>query len=338
MTALAIGGCKNDKSARCTSAPPAAASGSTDKALDGGDVHWKFISGSLGTNAIGSLLVDPDDPSGNTVYAGTGEPNASADSEAGLGIYKSTDGGDTWSFVPGSDIFRDRAIGALAFDKDHNLLVGLTSAIRGVSSVSSGGAIGCNTPTTPPGCNSAASTGRRVQRSRGSSRACSPSGAATRGVTDVELDPWNSNTIYLASFQQGVWRSTDNGATWTQIKTALNAAQNTDRAQFSLGKLPGGKTRMYVGVGNATDAGANRARFYRTDDAAGAAVFTDMTTPQNIGYCTGQCWYDNVVYSPPEDPDVVYLGGSFSYGQQHGRQQRPRRADVDGRRRDVAAT
>src|SRR5206468_2834380 len=60
------------------------------------------------------------------------------------------------------------------------------------------------------------------------------------------------------------------------------------------------------------------ARFYVTDDASGAAVFTDQTTPQNIGYCTGQCWYDNVVFTPAGAPKVVYLGGSFSYGQLHG--------------------
>src|SRR6185503_8508660 len=81
--------------------------------------------------------------------------------------------------------------------------------------------------------------------------------------------------------------------------------------------LPNGNTRMYVGVGNQSDAGANRARFLRSDDASGAAVFNDMTTDQNIGYCTGQCWYDNVVYTPAGAPDVVYLGGSFSYGQLH---------------------
>ena len=39
-----------------------------------------------------------------------------------------------------------------------------------------------------------------------------------------------------------------------------------------------------------------------------------MTTTQNEDYCTGQCWYDNVVYTPPGKPDVVYLGGSYSYG------------------------
>src|SRR5437773_6706364 len=71
---------------------------------------------------------------------------------------------------------------------------------------------------------------------------------------------------------------------------------------------------MYVGEGTGSDTGANRARFYRTNDAAGAAVFTDLTTDQNVDYCDGQCWYDNVVYSPPGKPGVVYLGGSFSYG------------------------
>lgn len=73
-----------------------------------------------------------------------------------------------------------------------------------------------------------------------------------------------------------------------------------------------------MGVGNQTNAGANRARLYVTDDASGAATFIDRTSAQNIGYCTGQCWYDNVVYTPPGAPDVVYLGGSFSYGELHG--------------------
>jgi hypothetical protein len=64
-------------------------------------------------------------------------------------------------------------------------------------------------------------------------------------------------------------------------------------------------------------------------------VFTDMTTAQNIGYCTGQCWYDNVVYTPPGAPDVVYLGGSFSYGSCTA-VERARLAAVDRRRSDFS--
>jgi len=55
---------------------------------------WTFISDSFATNAIGTLTYDSTN---NVLYAGTGEPNSSGDSEAGLGIYKSTDGGDTWT-------------------------------------------------------------------------------------------------------------------------------------------------------------------------------------------------------------------------------------------------
>ena len=57
-----------------------AAGGGIWRAKDGlsGNPNWEFVSNSFGTNAIGSLIVSPNDPSGNTLYAGTGEPNASA--------------------------------------------------------------------------------------------------------------------------------------------------------------------------------------------------------------------------------------------------------------------
>src|SRR6202040_3302573 len=113
----------------------------TGQALNTGpSQHWDYISGSFGTNAIGTLIIDPTDSSGATLYAGTGEPNASADSEAGVGIYKSTNGGETWSLVPGSDIFFQRSIGHLALDNAGNLLVPIASGVRGISSVLSGGA------------------------------------------------------------------------------------------------------------------------------------------------------------------------------------------------------
>jgi len=105
----------------------------TDKALNGS--NWEFVSDSFGTNAIGSLLIDPSDASGNTLYAGTGEPNASNDSEAGVGIYKTTDGGATWGLVAGSDIFFQRSIGQMALDNAGNLLVPIASAVRGISFV-----------------------------------------------------------------------------------------------------------------------------------------------------------------------------------------------------------
>jgi hypothetical protein len=274
----------------------------TTKAL-AGNPKWEFVSGSFLTNAIGSLIIDPNDSTGKTLYAGTGEANASADSEAGMGIYKTTNGGNTWTLVPGSSLFQARAVSSMAIDGAGNLIVGIASAVRGVSSVSNGGAIGCPTPT---GC-----AVRGVYRQTGATftllRATN-----IRGTNQVAVDPNNPNVLYQASFAEGVWRSVDNGVTWTQIKTPLNGALSTDRAEFAINKLPGGFTRMYVGVGNQ---GVPAARFYRTDDAAGAAVFADMTTPQNINYCTAQCWYDNKLESPAGNPNIVYLLGSYDYTQ-----------------------
>ena len=103
------------------------------------------------------------------------------------------------------------------------------------------------------------------------------------------------------------------------MKNALNATQN-HRSRVI--RCHTDYRRIYANVrGEDGNAGTNAARLYRTDDAVHAtnASFTDLTATAtgivgaepNIGYCTGQCWYDNVVYSPPGKPDVVYLGGSF---------------------------
>jgi hypothetical protein len=310
VTAMAISPtCSQSK---CTLYVAAAGGGvwRTDKALTGS--NWQYTSSSFGSNAIGSLLMDPSDPSGNTLYAATGEPNASGDSEAGVGIYKTTDGGQTWTLVPGSDIFFQRSIGQMAFDNAGKLLVPIDSGVRGISSVSSGAS--SSGSTTHP------LVTRGLYRQTGATftliRAI-VAVATARGSSTVKVDPTHPGVIYVNEFSRGIWRSTNNGATWTQIKAPLNAGLSTDRAEFDVTTLPNGNTRMYVGVGNQSDVGANRARFYRTDDASGAAVFTDMTTPQNIGYCTGQCWYDNVIYTPAGAPDYVYIGGSFSYGELH---------------------
>jgi hypothetical protein len=282
----------------------------TDKALQG--ANWDYLSGSFDTNAIGTLELDPNDPTGNTIYAGTGEPNASGDSEAGMGIYKSTDGGNTWALLPGSvtapSNFRGRAVSDITIAPNGDIVVGVARAIRGYSG-NTGGATSNPPPATLP-----ANFG--VYRSSDGGATFSliwdaQTAGSVRGVTHVELDPNTPSTIYASAFNLGVWRSIGGGA-FAQIKTALNPGFNTDRAEFAVNALPNGKTRMYVVIGNQQ---VPPARFWRTDDAAGAAVFTDMTTPQVEDFCTAQCWYDSYVTTPAGHPDVVYVGGSFSYDQ-----------------------
>jgi hypothetical protein len=282
--------------------------------------HWDYISGTFGTNAIGTLIIDPTDSSGNTLYAGTGEPNTSADSEAGVGIYKTTNGGNTWTkladMVTGittpnngtytGDAFAGRSIAGIVVDPTNAnvIYVASTRGVRGVSSVTSGGAT-TNPPTPRPPFGLWKSTDGGATFSF-----IWDGNASLRGVINIALDPSNPSILYAAALDQGTWRSKDGGVTFTQIKASLSAG-DPDRPSFAVTKLRNGKTRMYLGEGVA---GVPAARFFRTDDAAASVpVFTDLTTTQNINYCTGQCWYDNVVYSPPGRPDVVYLGGSFDY-------------------------
>jgi len=79
---------------------------------------WTSVNNGIPTTAIGSLLIDPTDSSGQTLYVGTGEGNGSSDSEAGLGLYKSTDAGQTWSLVPGSlAVAHDRSVAGIGWTR-----------------------------------------------------------------------------------------------------------------------------------------------------------------------------------------------------------------------------
>ena len=115
------------------------------------DVRLRLVRYELDRNAH----MDPTDPSGNTLYAGTGEPNVSVDSGAGLGLYKTTDGGDTWTHLSSTvtnlttnsaqgsngtytgDAFAGRAIAGIAVDPTNPSVLYVASArgVRGVSSV-----------------------------------------------------------------------------------------------------------------------------------------------------------------------------------------------------------
>ena len=109
--------------------------------------EWHEKNDGLDTRAIGSITIDPTDTKGHTIYVGTGEENGSSDNEAGLGVYKSTDGGNHWSVLPGSvAAAKDRGVGDIAIDPTdpNHIYIGTMVARHGVSS-SNGGRF------TPPG-------------------------------------------------------------------------------------------------------------------------------------------------------------------------------------------
>jgi hypothetical protein len=295
---------------------------------------WTYLAGSFGINAAGSVELDPNNS--NNVWVGTGEANISGDSEAGVGLYKSTDGGDTWSGPIGKSVFNGNAIGSIAIDPaDSNTMYAATDgAVRGISSVT-GGAVFPAIPDTPPFglykstdggvtwsfiFNGAASTAgcRNTLNVVFDLTLCSPN-----GVRRVALDPSNPNIVYASAYAKGVWRSNDGGNTWNQIFLPIAdpvATSFTERPEIAVTKLSNGNTRMYLSIGQVGTPPAQV--FISNNVATGTPNFflVSSKNPANPGYatynlCTGQCWYDNFVYTPPGNPDVVYVGGCYQYGE-----------------------
>jgi hypothetical protein len=297
---------------------------------------WKYLGGPLGINAAGSVVIDENDPSDNTVYVGTGEANiCGSGCVAGTGLYRSRNGGVTWTNL-GKPEFQGKGIGAIVIkpgDPD-TLYVGSTTALRGMSSVC------CSGVTRPvPGIakwglyksTDAGLTWSFIHNGSTNVADCKGdltefsnpapfTGCSPRGVRSVVLDPSNPDIVYASSYARGIWRSNDAGATWTQIKPSINPAIIQSRAAIAVTKLSTGNTRMYVHEGNA---GQNSSRLFRSDDVAtGAPVFTDMSSGNVAdpgfafrGNCDPQCWYDIFVYTPPGHPDMVYVGGDYTYGE-----------------------
>ena len=280
---------------------------------------WHASTG-IDSGAIGSLAIDPSSPS--TVYAGTGEPNGSGDSEAGVGLYKSTDGGQTFTVVAGSvAVSKDRSIGAIAVDPTNaaHLYIG-TDVARHGSSASNGGR---RTPPNAPTLGLYESTDGGGHWSLAFSRPGNPTPSSTGndwfqgGVNDIELDPNTPSTVYFSLFGYGAWKKV--GANFTQIFQTMNPADTFgDRTEIAPADL-GTKTRLYLA--DASD-DLGRADLFRTDDAAAVttASWTRLSSPDpsspgyaSYNFCGGQCGYDMPLATPPGAPDSVWIGGQMQY-------------------------
>lgn len=230
-------------------------------------VTWIAPPTDLPTNAFGSLFYDS---AHNVLYAGSGEPNGSGDSEAGLGLFRSTDGGASWSLVPGSaQVATNRSIGAIAVDPSdptgHTIYIGTDVARHGSSAVNGG-------RFTPPG---APALGVYKSTDNGATFALQadlqgktppspnlPSGGQDwfqGGINKLEFDPNNPKELYAAVLGYGLWRSNQSIAspTWQKVFHTMNQDDFSDpsnpvgdttgdRTEFDLVDISG-QTRAYLG-------------------------------------------------------------------------------------------
>jgi hypothetical protein len=274
---------------------------------------WKLISDGIPTNAIGSITVDPNDKTGRTIYVGTGEANASGDSEAGVGLYRTTDDGAHWSLVPNSaSVSNLRSIGGVAIepgDASH-IAIATRAGVRG---------LGSNNTSTGTVAAQSPATGIWETHDGGANWTLTRAGIAY----EVRFDPGNTHVLYAAMGNVGLARST-NGV-WEDI-----FLRGVNRFTFSP-VLKNGKTRIYLADGTAVGASA---QVYRIDGAsqpaaaltaANNAAWTRLSNPAAgmpgnavHNYCNtplvgSQCFYDMYIASPAENPDQVVVSGLMHY-------------------------
>jgi Arc-like DNA binding domain len=288
---------------------------------------WTYVSFGFEHNNTASIELDPNDRRARTLWVGTGEPNACGSGcEAGVGLYKSTNGGNSWTGPHGRLSFYNRAVGSIAVkpgDSD-TIFAASGRAVRGVSNVCCGGADALIPGAPHFGLYRSQDGGDSWQLvHQGAPELCTGlhpdtvslggTPCSPRGARRVMIDPVDPNTVYVSYFARGIWRSKSNGdpGTWERIMAPIGdtfpvVIGNNERAEFDVVELPNGRTRMYVGVGGGVFVNPGGtpptvpayARFRRNDDVRTAAAATvagawiDLTdpVPDTPGYSSfGYC-------------------------------------------------
>ncbi|HLM37832.1 MAG TPA: hypothetical protein VK287_08645 [Gaiellaceae bacterium] len=262
--------------------------------------EWKQMSPKdLDQNSVGQLVLDPTDRHHNTLYLATGEGNrCGSGCEAGVGLYRSKNGGESWKKLdgtcvsnatyscvnPGKDAFLGRGVNGLVIDPRNgkHILVGSTLAVRGLShTIGNGGGTRFEPGANEPGLYESFDGGKTFTEVWDGAKpdclvavppggSCAPSDRFSYGVTDVGLDPLNLDTVYAAAFDAGAWRR-DAGAAATAFSQVFApqfaAGVGQDRTMFAL-TAKNGKTRIYLTDGTANGAGIAgplASNFWRTD-------------------------------------------------------------------------
>jgi photosystem II stability/assembly factor-like uncharacterized protein len=250
------------------------------KTTDGGLV-WEPIFDAARVSSVGALALAPSNP--EIVYVGTGEELE------GDGVYRSADGGATWTNVGLRDT---RYISSIIIDpRDPNVvLVGslgdlFSGATRGIHRTTDGGK---NWRQVLP-------TGDRI------------------GIADMCAAPGDPRTVYAATWEgrpnpndkrppaeSQIFKSQDGGETWRQLSGA---------------GLPG-KSRGRIGVAAAPKEGRVYAvmnqGFFRSDD--GGESWARTTTDARI---VGSGFFGRT-FADPRDPETVYVMQTSTYRSNDG--------------------
>ncbi len=254
---------------------------------------WVPIFDSQPVASIGALAVSTSHP--QVIYVGSGEADMRSDISLGNGMYKSTDGGQTWSYLGLRDT---RQIGRILIDpKDPDIV--LVAAL--------GHGFG---PNTERGVFRSTDGGKSWTRALYKDE--------NTGAIDLAFDPDNSKTVYASLWNVhrvawnayppftgpggGLYKSTDGGQTWKEITGGGFPSGTLGRIGIDVPTSERGK-RIYALV----DAG-EQSGLYRSDDAG--KTWTRYSTDARI---LSRGWYFGEVRTDPRNADIVYVSNVSIY-------------------------
>ena len=266
---------------------------------------WTSRTSDTNTQSVGALALAPSND--NIVYLGTGEAALSGDSYYGTGIFRSTNGGVSWTHV--STRFTGQSTSSIVVDPtnpDH---------LYAATVVGVGGIHNTVGPTnTPYGVYESTDGGRNWALRKGTT-------SLFHGATDLVMDPRDPSKLWASFWGDGIYKSADGGRTWVSALGNLPAGQFLQAGtRFSLGiSHPVGKpATLYTGFDYFDMASTyHPSVIFRSIDGgstwAGASGAPATGPDSVVGYCGGQCFYDNVVKPDPTNPDIVYALGQYGY-------------------------
>ena len=261
------------------------------KTTDGGRV-WNPIFDDQHVASIGAVALAPSNP--NIIYVGTGEQTR------GNGVYKSTDAGAKWMHI---GLEKAYYISSIVVDPRNSEIVIVGVLVRAVTSVSS----------EPP----ERGVFKSINGGKTWTRTLSKDGLD--GIADMCADPGNAREIFAAMWhppdpssnrddknkQDGwIYKSTDEGSTWSQVAGKGLPSEPLDR--IGLAVAPGTRGRRVFAI---TGQG-----LFRSDDA-GDTWRKITSDPRIIG-----SGYISRVYVDPRNPDIVHVMQTSTYRSTDGGQ------------------
>ncbi len=291
----------------------ATAGGGIWKTYDGG-ARWEPLTDFLGGLAIGTLAMDPHRP--DALYLGLGDP---FDTHL-PGLVSSKNGGATWS-APVAAVAQYGGTPAPATSvRDIKVDPGNGAHVLVATEVGLFSWDGAGTPVPIKLPNAKGATTSPFETW---SIASLGGGAWLVTGRETTIDGTGLTPPVLGH----LWRSADNGATFTLADAALPPADLTDLGRMTLAvadstTIDPSTTRVFLLAANATDSASAQKDLYRSEDAglsfaglgmnASRRPLNPNTDQNDLNVLHEQAWYNQAIAVDPDDPDLLFVGGNLA--------------------------